>query len=173
MKLSIIVAMNKDRVIGKDGKIPWSYPEDMRWFREKTMGSTVIMGRKTWESIGSRPLPYRNNIIVSKTLEPTSYRIENNGKVTAFVYSISGAIGFMHFLELERGWFIGGAGIYKDALDIATELWITQIPDKIEGENLTYFPKIGAEWGAPIFLNLDLLSVCAYKKIINTCKNNT
>ena len=67
MKLSIIVAMNKDRVIGKDGKIPWNYPEDMRWFKEKTMGSTVIMGRKTFESLHYTSLPGRNNIIVSKT----------------------------------------------------------------------------------------------------------
>lgn len=162
MKLSIIVAMNKDRVIGKDGKIPWHYPEDMRWFKEKTVGSTVIMGRKTWESLGSRPLPDRNNIIVSKTLE-LGYEIETSGKVTAFVYSISGAIGFMHFLELKSGWFIGGAGIYKDALSIADRLLITQVPDIITGDNLVHFPERTDEWMQKKFYNTDTPDLYMYE----------
>ncbi|HLF54156.1 MAG TPA: dihydrofolate reductase, partial [Candidatus Nanoarchaeia archaeon] len=67
--ISIIAAMAKNRVIGKDNKLPWSIPDDLKNFKKLTTGNTIIMGRKTFESIG-KPLPNRNNIVVSSTMQP-------------------------------------------------------------------------------------------------------
>jgi dihydrofolate reductase len=174
MKLSIIVAMNKDRVIGKNGKMPWHYPGDLRWFKEKTMGSTVIMGRKTWESIGGKPLPGRNNIVVSSRLCPTGdrwgglnldqwfaiYRCYDrikNGKIPtvgiltdnhflSFVPDLNEAMGICSLMSVLDAWFIGGAQIYAEALGLADEMFITHVYDQVEGNNLTYFPEFGPEW---------------------------
>ncbi len=147
MKLSIIVAMNKDRIIGKNGKLPWYYPEDLAWFKEKTSGSTVIMGRKTWESIGENPLPNRNNLIVSSTLyEDGDYEILDSGKLLGFCRDIPDALDFLKFFDLRRAWFIGGARIYIEALECAEEMWITQIPDIVEQDDgCTYFPEFKQE----------------------------
>ena len=131
MSISIIVAMAKNRVIGKEGRIPWHIPEDMRWFREKTLGHTVIMGRKTFESIG-RPLAGRKNIIISTK--------EN--------YTAEGAEVF-HTLEkaLEANtqaddelFIIGGENIYSQVLGVADRIYLSLISRSYEGD--AYFPEI-------------------------------
>lgn len=160
MHLSIIVAMTNDRVIGQNGKIPWHYPEDMRWFKERTMGSTVIMGRKTWESLNYKPLDGRNNIVVSQSLlreellnDPLRmdmvnrgekffiYCIMDNGKIFGWAPDIERALDLIRFIDLKHAWFIGGERIYKEALDLAQTMFITRVPNKVTGDNLTYFPK--------------------------------
>lgn len=153
----MIAAVSQNGVIGQDNTIPWGskYPEDMNWFRKitapKTVGesiteSVVIMGRKTWESIGKK-LPKRRNIVITKT------KIEMEGIETyptisvAMSFALSENINNNTILnardkeELDV-WFIGGTSIYKEGMEYADEIYITKIPDIIEGENLTYFPEI-------------------------------
>ncbi len=159
MKLSLIVALNKDYVIGKNGKIPWHYETDMKWFREKTLNNTVIMGRKTWESIGSEPLQGRTNIIVSKSLcnsENKQYiEMPCERNIHSWNLSDGHRVAFIPDLEILKlfniikgdVWFIGGAKIYEAAIPIVDELYITRVPDIITSGQLTFFPRYNTyEW---------------------------
>ena len=128
----ILVAISNEGVIGKDNAIPWHYSEDLKRFKRLTVGKTIIMGRKTWESLPIKPLPDRRNIVITRSL------IE---EVECF-QSIDEA------LETCQGdvWFIGGAGIYKEAMQKADIIDMTIVPDKVEGNNCIYFPKIDNKW---------------------------
>lgn len=133
MTVSIIAVMSSNRVIGRDGAIPWSIPVDMRRFRELTLGHTVIMGRKTFESIG-RPLSGRKNIVVTRQPEyPAS------GVITA------GSID--EALRLATGdgevFVCGGGEIYARALPLAERIYLTVVDLEAEGD--TFFPVIPAE----------------------------
>ena len=128
----ILVAISPEGIIGKDNTIPWHYSEDLKRFKGLTIGKTVIMGRNTWESLPIKPLPERRNIVITRSL------IEN---VECFK-SINEA------LKTCEGdiWFIGGAGIYEEAMDLADCIDMTLVPDSISGNNCIYFPKVGNEW---------------------------
>ena len=128
----ILVAISNEGVIGKDNAIPWHYSEDLKRFKRLTVGKTIIMGRKTWESLPIKPLPDRRNIVITRSL------IE---EVECF-QSIDEA------LETCQGdvWFIGGAGIYEEAMQKADIIDMTIVPDKVEGKNCIYFPKIDNKW---------------------------
>jgi len=128
----ILVATSPENVIGKDNAIPWHYSEDLKRFKRLTIGKTVIMGRKTWESLPVKPLPDRRNIVI------TRQQIDG---VECFK-SIDSA------LEECKGdiWFIGGAGIYEEAMDLADCIDMTLVPDSVSGKNCIYFPEIGNEW---------------------------
>jgi dihydrofolate reductase len=128
----ILVAISPEGIIGKDNTIPWHYSEDLKRFKRLTIGKTVIMGRNTWESLPIKPLPERRNIVITRSL------IEN---VECFK-SINEA------LKTCEGdiWFIGGAGIYEEAMDLADCIDMTLVPDSISGNNCIYFPKVGNEW---------------------------
>ena len=128
----ILVAISNEGIIGKDNTIPWHYSEDLKRFKRLTVGKTIIMGRKTWESLPIKPLPDRRNIVITRSL------IE---EVECF-QSIDEA------LETCQGdvWFIGGAGIYEEAMQKADIIDMTIVPDKVEGENCIYFPKIDNKW---------------------------
>ena len=128
----ILVATSPEGIIGKDNTIPWHYSEDLKRFKGLTIGKTVIMGRNTWESLPIKPLPERRNIVITRSL------IEN---VECFK-SINEA------LKTCEGdiWFIGGAGIYEEAMDLADCIDMTLVPDSISGNNCIYFPKVGNEW---------------------------
>lgn len=134
-KINIVVARSLNNVIGLDGRLPWDEPEDMKYFKELTEGSTVIMGRKTWESLpGSGPLPNRRNIVIS------SHKGPHFGKLHApwsVVPSLAKA------LEVARGttiFVIGGAQLYKEALDIADTMYMTIVRQRIEDNNAILFP---------------------------------
>lgn len=132
--ISIIVAMSKkDRVIGKDNDLPWNIPEDLKHFKETTKGHPIIMGRKTFESIG-RPLPKRTNIIVTRNIE-----YGQDGAIV--VHSLEEAIeeAKQHDDQL---FIIGGASIYKEALekDLVDQLIITEVVMDVEGD--TFFPEL-------------------------------
>ena len=130
-----IVAMNQDRVIGKDGDLPWHYSEDLKRFKRKTIGATIIMGRKTWESIGSRPLPERRNIVISRS--PVA-NIECYSSVEKAVEEVDDDI-----------WIIGGGQIYNCALVYCDAVDVTWVTDKVEGENLVRFDTLDADtWQA-------------------------
>ena len=125
--ISIIAAYDMNRVIGKDGGIPWDIPEDRKRFRELTLGKTVIMGRRTYESIG-HPLDGRVNIVVT-----SSQTFAEEGVLKAK--------SFRQALELSEGdvFAIGGHGIYRDALRYADRLYITLIDARHDGD--VFFPQ--------------------------------
>lgn len=130
--IGILVAVSPEGIIGKDNAIPWHYSEDLKRFKKLTTEKTVIMGRKTWESLPKKPLPNRRNIVI------TSGSINN---VECF-HSIDKA------LETCKGdiWFIGGAGIYEEAMNKADIIDMTLVPDNVSGKNCIYFPKIDKTW---------------------------
>lgn len=124
-----IAAMNHDNVIGLDGDIPWHYSEDLKRFKQTTLDSTIIMGRLTWESIGSKALPRRRNIVISRsTVENVEYY---NNIDTAIEQCAQDDI-----------WFIGGGQIYQAVMPILNLLDITYVPDKIDSPNVVVFPEI-------------------------------
>ncbi len=125
-----IAALAENRVIGAGGKIPWRLPEDMKFFKERTTGNTIVMGRKTWESLG-RPLPNRRNVVVSRTLVP--------GENTLPGAVVVGGLEAVQALPPSGDvWIIGGAEIYALALPHCTELFLTQVNSAPEGD--AFFP---------------------------------
>ena len=134
MSLSLIVAMTKNRVIGKDNQMPWHLPADLAWFRQNTTGKTVIMGRKTFESIG-RPLPKRTNIVLSR--QPFEY----DGVI--WKDSLESAVDFVR--DSEEIMLIGGGQLFNEYLSQADRLYLTEIQTELDGD--TFFPSINwDEW---------------------------
>lgn len=131
-KISIICALGKNRAIGRRGELLWSIPEDMQRFRELTTGHTVIMGRKTLESIG-KPLLNRINIIVTRQKD---YKVKN----CFIVDSLKKAIELAKKKEKEELFIIGGGEIYKQALPLADKLYLTVVDDGPANAD-TFFPE--------------------------------
>ncbi len=135
-RLSIIVAMDRNRVIGKDNRLPWHISEDLKRFKALTMGHPIIMGRKTFESIG-RVLPGRLNIIVTRQ---AGYACPPGTKVAG---SVEEAIGFVK--EDGEAFVIGGRELYEHALESAHRLYITEVEGSFDGD--TSFPRLEpAHW---------------------------
>lgn len=130
--ISIIVATSKNRVIGNNNSLIWKLPADLKRFKQITTGNTVVMGRKTYESIG-KPLPNRRNIIITRD---TNYLVDN----CEIVNSIEEAL----MLCNNDCFIIGGGEIYKQSIDIADKIYLTLVQEDFEGD--TYFPEIGKEW---------------------------
>lgn len=133
MKLSLIWAMSQNRVIGRAGQLPWNLPDEMRFFTEKTRGKPVIMGRKTFESIGN-PLPNRLNIVV------TSAAIDEPAVTFCRTVPTAIDIGRTYCTEhqIDELFVIGGSSIYRAALPLADRLYTTTVHAHIEGD--TSFP---------------------------------
>ena len=129
MKLSVIVAMAANRVIGHENRLPWHLPADLKHFKATTLGKPVLMGRKTWESIG-RPLPGRINIVITRD---TAY--EADGCVV--VHSLDEAIRAAG--ETAEAMVIGGAELYRQALPLANKLYLTLVHGEFTGD--TRFPQ--------------------------------
>jgi len=121
--------MAHDRVIGKDNEMPWHLPADLQYFRKKTLGKPVIMGRKTYESIG-RPLPKRHNIVVSRN---AGYKAEGCDVVSSLDEAMKVAG------EVDELFIIGGGFLYAETIERADKLYLTFIDLKVEGD--TYFPQ--------------------------------
>ncbi|KGR89550.1 dihydrofolate reductase [Ureibacillus massiliensis 4400831 = CIP 108448 = CCUG 49529] len=132
--ISLIVAHDKNRVIGYENKMPWHLPGELKYFKETTMGKPMIMGRKTFESIG-KPLPGRRNIIVTRNNEYSVEGIE-------VANSIDEALELAG--DVEEVMVIGGEEIFKLVLPVADRLYITHIEHEFEGD--TFFPIYGDEW---------------------------
>ena len=130
MKISIIVAMAENRVIGRDNGLPWHLPADLKHFKAITMGKPIIMGRKTWESIG-RPLPGRTNIVVTRSPD---YTAEGCVVVHSFEQALAAAA------QHDEAMVIGGAEFYRQVLPQANTLYLTLVHETIEGD--TYFPAL-------------------------------
>ena len=132
--IGLIVAYSNNRVIGRKGEIPWRIKGEQRRFKELTTGNVVIMGRRSYDEIG-RPLPNRFNIIVSKTAD---YSAEN----LVTVPSLNDAIAYAkeHFPE-KNIYLSGGAGIYREGLDLCDALYVTEV-DLTIPDGDTFFPEI-------------------------------
>ena len=128
MNVSLIAAMDYNRDIGKGGQMPWHLPADLRWFKDCTRGKPVIMGRKTWESIG-KPLPGRTNIVVTRQLDyfAGGCLIAND---IASALSLAGAA--------PEVMIIGGSRIYASCMPIAQRMYVTVVHNEFEGD--TWFP---------------------------------
>lgn len=139
MRLAIIVAQAENRVIGINNKLPWHLPEDLRYFKQVTMSKPIIMGRKTYESIG-RPLPGRTNIVISRQ---EGYAPEGVKVVPSLEAAIELAESIGVIDGAEEAMVIGGAQIYEQALTCADRLYLTQVHASVEGD--AWFPAFAME----------------------------
>lgn len=138
MKISLIAALDKNNIIGNKGEIPWSFKEDFKYFKEKTLNSPVIMGRKTYESIG-KPLPHRINMVLSS--DETYKPHEDVLVVSSPKKALSLCIGS------DEVFICGGSKIYEEFMPLADNMYLTHIDGQFEGD--IYFPNffIGEECG--------------------------
>jgi dihydrofolate reductase len=137
MIISLIAAMSENRVIGSDNRLPWHLPEDLKRFRALTRGHPVIMGRKTWDSIGGKPLPQRDNIVLT--------RQPGFAAPGARVFSSLNAAleDLRNSLPADAEVFvIGGAEIYRLALPIADRIYLTVVHRTVAGD--AFFPEVPA-----------------------------
>lgn len=136
MVLSLIWAMAENRVIGRDGGLPWHLPDDMRHFKRTTSGHLVIMGRKTFASMGGRPLPGRRNVVVSR-----DRTLQIDGATVA--HDLDAALALA--ADDEQVFVAGGAALYQEALPRADRLYATLVHAEVEGD--VCFPEIDwADW---------------------------
>jgi len=130
-----IVAMSSNRVIGVNGNLPWDYPADLKRFKERTLGTTIIMGRRTWESLGGKALPKRRNIVITSSALPN---VETFSSIEKALNCSDDTI-----------WFIGGALLYQAALSYCDLIDITHIPDKVFSDRAVYFPELDTNHWQP------------------------
>lgn len=128
MSITLIWAMSRNRVIGRNNALPWRLPADLKYFKAQTTGKTILMGRSTWESIGSKPLPGRRNIVLTHNRE---YKAEG----AEVIHSLAEALEIASHEEL---WVIGGAAIYSQLLEYSDRLLVTLIDEDVDGD--AYFP---------------------------------
>lgn len=131
--LVLVLAIGEGGVIGKDGKVPWRIPEDMKHFKSMTHGHAIIMGRRTWDEVG-KPLPGRRNIVVSRTVK------ELPGAEVAS--SLEEAIMLARRTDDEPR-VIGGAVIYEAALPHATKIFLTEVAQAAEGDTFFHLDRAG------------------------------
>lgn len=133
MNISIIVAMSKNRVIGKDNDMPWHLSDDLKNFKKITTDKTIIMGRLTYDSIG-KPLPKRHNIVLSRSLQNTEVTVLD---------SLEKALSVSQ--HEEEIFIIGGEKLYSQTVDIATKIYLTTINEDMSGDR--YFPNFDmSQW---------------------------
>jgi dihydrofolate reductase len=134
-RITLVVAMARNRVIGRGGRLPWRLPADLRHFKAVTLGKPVIMGRRTWESLG-RPLPGRRNIVLSRT---PGYQAPGAEVVTSLCKAL------LVTADAPEVMVIGGARVYERALPVADRIHLTEVLAEPEGD--TRFPELPAdEW---------------------------
>lgn len=131
MTLSLVAALARNGVIGRDDAIPWHIPEDVRRFKQLTTGHAVVMGRRTWDSLPERfrPLPARRNVVVTRQGDWTADGAERAGSLEEALELLEGAT---------QVFVIGGAELYAAALPLADELLLTEIDADVAGD--TFFP---------------------------------
>jgi len=143
MNVSIIVAMSKNRVIGRDNDMPWHLSDDLKNFKKITINKTIIMGRLTYESIG-KPLPKRNNVVLSRNLKDPKVTVLDNLEEALNISKNEDEI-----------FIIGGSDLYSQTINIANKLYLTSINHEISGDK--YFPAFDIDqW--------KLIDSCSYKK---------
>jgi len=141
MIVSLIVAVSKNGVIGKDNDLIWHLPKDMRFFKETTMGHHVIMGRKNFESIPHKysPLPNRTNVVITRQADYTA-------ESCVVVNSVEAALEIANKNGDNEPFIIGGGQIYKLALEanLVDKIYLTKVHHSFEGD--TFFPELNANW---------------------------
>jgi len=130
-KIAIIVAVAENNVIGAGNSIPWYCPADLQYFKRTTLGLPVLMGRKTYQSLKIKPLPGRQNIIITRDQNLVCEGCD-------VVDSIEAGLGLAS--HAEKLFIIGGADIYQQSMDLAQELYITYVDVKVDGDS--FFPKV-------------------------------
>lgn len=134
--LIALAAMSKNRVIGRDGQLPWHLPADLRFFKKTTLGQIVIMGRRTYESIG-RPLPGRENVVLSRSADPIE-----GVRLVRHLSEIP-----RHTTDGRRIYLIGGGQLYAALLPECAELLLTVLDREVEGD--TFFPEFEPLFAEP------------------------
>jgi len=132
MKISAIVACATNHIIGKDNDLPWSLPEDLKWFKKHTLNRHIVMGRKSFESL-PKPLPKRVNIVITRDLN-----YYHSGAV--IVHSIDEALQYAHQQGEKEVFILGGGNIYEQTQAIWDRLYLTEVHGEPEGD--TRFPEI-------------------------------
>ncbi|RYY89269.1 MAG: dihydrofolate reductase [Chitinophagaceae bacterium] len=136
MMLSLLVAADEGNVIGKDNALPWRLPGDLKYFKNLTWGMPILMGRKTFESIG-KPLPGRHSIVITRNKAWSHEGVE-------VVHSLEAALEAAERRSVKELFLIGGAEIFREALPQADRIYLTRIYKRYDGD--AYFPELGAEW---------------------------
>ena len=137
MNITLVVAASENNAIGLNNQLLWHLPKDMRFFKNTTWGMPILMGRKTFESMGGKPLNGRLNIIITRNKNWV------NEDVTV-VHTMEEAIELATKFSYNELLVIGGGEIYEMALPLAQKIWLTRVHTTIEGD--VYFPKLNAEW---------------------------
>jgi len=137
MILSLIVAVDENNVIGKDNKLPWHLPNDLKYFKNQTWAMPILMGRKTFESIG-KPLPGRKSIVITRSRDWKHEGIE-------VVHSVEEAIQKAKEFGVKEIFVIGGAEIFQTAFPQASRIYLTRIHHRFDGD--VFFPEVSArDW---------------------------
>ena len=138
MIISLIAALTRNHIIGRDNRLPWHLPDDMKFFMQTTKGHMVVMGRKNYDSIPEkfRPLPNRTNIVVTR-------QRDFNAPGCVVVHTLDDAIGLAKLRKETELFVIGGSDIYKLGMPIANRLYLTEIKCELEGD--TRFPAIDTQ----------------------------
>ena len=137
MKITLVVAASDNNVIGKDNQLLWHLPKDMRFFKNTTWGLPIVMGRKTFESLGSKVLPGRLNLILSN-----QKNIKTNG--ASLVHTLQDAVNIAAQQDYKQLMVIGGGQIYELALPLAHTIMLTRVHTTIEGD--AFFPTLNEDW---------------------------
>ncbi len=136
--LTLIVAAAENQVIGRNGELPWRLPADLQWFKRHTLGHPILMGRKTWDSLG-RPLPGRSNLVISRQADlqlPGAHVFQTPSEALAYARQLDGS---------EEVFGIGGAEIYRLLLPFTDRILLTRVHAEVEGD--VFFPDLpAAEW---------------------------
>ena len=141
IRLAMMVAKASNNVIGRNNKLPWYLPNDLKYFKQVTFGKPVIMGRKTWESLG-KPLPGRTNIVITRQ---SGFQAEGAKVVATLDEAIAMAENVAFIDGQEEAVIMGGAEIYALALPRADRLYLTEVHAQVEGD--TWFPEYDStEW---------------------------
>lgn len=137
MNITLVVAASDNNVIGKDNQLLWHLPKDMRFFKNTTWGLPILMGRKTYESLGNKVLPGRLNLILSN-----QKNIKTNG--ATLVHSLQDAVNLAAKQDYKQLMVIGGGQIYELALPLAHTIMLTRVHTTIEGD--AFFPALNEDW---------------------------
>ena len=137
LRISLIVAVAENGIIGRDGGLPWKLSSDLRYFKAVTMGKPIVMGRKTYDSIG-RPLPGRPNLVVTRNADFTADGIE-------VFHSLEEAVEGAKSLGGEETFIIGGAALYEKTLSIADRIYLTEVHAEVIGD-VSFPADLSSDW---------------------------
>lgn len=153
LEIIIIVAASENNVIGKNNQLPWKIKEDLQRFKSMTIGWPCIMGRKTYESLIVKPLPNRQNIVISSN--------KNLDERVVVCSSLSDAIQYCS--NYEKVFICGGSAIYSEAINVAHRIELTRVHKVVEGD--VFFPDIGFKWRIETIDHHNEFSFVTYKRL--------